>query len=222
MALQQVKTASRLRTSVNFYAMPDPLAMANILNNLTGGSGVANAAILTGAALAGSKLNLQNGGFGTGILSSVTNFSRTQTRTVTKRYGLGTNSFEALQVVPGPIDTKLMMERVVLYKNDSLKQVFGFWGEHMASQQIPMMIIEYKDRQVEATNIANEERAAIMYTDCWMTTNPVEYDINAEDLLILQDREIEVGKVIVADTTLGGIASAANYALNIGKEIKII
>lgn len=211
--LPPIITEARLRTSVSFYVMPDPLTLTKTLK----GFGVSPFLSGLGAAIGTALTAITFKTDPTTNVNSIRNFSRDQNRTVTKRYALGVNSFEPFQVVPGPVTTKLQMERVILYKNDALKQVFGFWGENLATQQIPMLIIEAKS---DPTNNI-ENIAAIMYTDCWMTSNPIEYDIDSEDLLIVQDREIEVGKVISIDSTLGGIAAAANLAINIGKEITI-
>ena len=216
MALQAVNTEARLRTSVRFYAMPDPSALAVSVQNIGSQLGIPEiintAAIVGIGALAAAKTTPS-------ILSSVRNFSRDQKRTITRRYGLGANSFEPLQLIPGPIETKLTIERIILYKNDTLKSIFGFWGENLLSQQIPMLIVEYKDTPNAGSD---DEKATILYTDCWMGTNPIEYDIDAEDLLVIQDREIEVGKMIVIDQTLGGLSSTATYAINIGKDIKLL
>jgi len=151
-------------------------------------------------------------------VGSARNFSRTQNREVYKRRSLGTNSHQPFQIVPLAVDTNLMLERVVLYKNDVLKQAFGFWGESLMSQQMPFMIIESKG----SPNGDLNQEAMIMYLDCWFTSNPVEYDIEAQDQLVIQDRNLEVGRVIVYDPTASGVVQAAETVLNIGRNLRII
>jgi hypothetical protein len=188
------------------------------VNNLLNQAGVPSlaSAVISGGVAFTTATQLKD--FSTQYeVGSARNFSRDQSREVHKRYSLGVNSQQPFQIVPLKIDTKLIIEKVILYKNDILKLLFGFWGESLAQQQMPMMLIEFKASP--SGNLL--EQAIIMYLDCWFVDNPIEYDVQAEDLLVIQDVKIECGRVIVYDPSASGIVSAANTLISIGKDINL-
>jgi hypothetical protein len=149
------------------------------------------------------------------VIGEARDFRRTQKRDVFKRYNLGTNSYEPFQVIPLKVDTQLVIERVALYKSDAMKIAFGFFGEHLLHQLIPITIVEEKHSPDD--NI--DEMAINFYTGCWATTNPVEYSIDASDMWILKDVVFECGQVISLDLSVGGIATVADEALGATEEI---
>jgi hypothetical protein len=105
----------------------------------------------------------------------------------------------------------------VLYKKDMLYRVFGFNGETLGQQQIPMMLVEHKDSPKGTL----DEIALITYLDCWCVTNPVAYDTGAEDQLIVQNIDVECGRVIVTDLSLSGAVDTFNTIANLANNIKL-
>ena len=213
MPLQVPRTPERLNSSVTIYAMPDPVYLAKTISS-GNAAAIAQTAVSLGVATA-TQVATGNSQM---RLAGVKKFARKQDRTITRIYSLGANSFEPARLIPGKITTTLTLDRVTLYKNDALKVAFGFCGENLIVQQVPLLITEFKNDP----NNPNDSMATsvVLYTECWVASNPVEYDIMAEDQLVIQSREVEVGKAIVVDLTLGGIVSAVSSTINIATNIK--
>jgi len=197
MGLNLPKTQVRLRSSITIRAIPDP----RVLDNLGAGK-----TSLYGLYAISLKYD---------PLGEIKSFSRDQTREVYRRYSIGKYSHEPFQVVPLKVTTNLTIVRAILYKNDMLKTVFGFWGESLLMQQMPFVIVENKNSPTGDIL----ETAVIFYNDCWFTSNPIEYDIDAEDQWIIQDREISCGSITVFDSTIHGAAALASETLSIAGEI---
>jgi len=175
-------------------------------------------------------------------LGTISNFSRMQTRDVTKRYTLGRHAFEPYDIIPGRVDTKLRLEKVVLYseylvqKSDPSMQAFltaysaigqfaagsspltsavaglttaavtgdqvhlsegdlmgilGYVSGNLFFQQSPFALQEI----IHAPDGSDKESTIVSYYDCWMVSNPIEYDIQDRGQLIIQECEVEVGRV---------------------------
>lgn len=155
-------------------------------------------------------------------VGAVTKMSRAQTRSVMKRYALGTYSFEPFQIVPGRIDTKLTLDRVELYKSDTLTKYFAFLPRHLLFQQLPFLIVE---------DMRNPDGSSftIIYNDCWITSNPIAYDIMG-DQIIMRQFNVEVGKMLVLDDSVTGVSTTlvdglasltqvTGTALNLAKDV---
>ena len=155
------------------------------------------------------------------VIGAIQRLAKTETRTVTKLRGLGFFAFTPYTIVPGPINISLNMKRTVLYDSEIMRAVFG--SEVKISQN---------PEQTESNTEATEKREDIsipthtifyqrqpfiielvMYTpygkrevvdfyDCWFISNPIAYDVSTDDLLVVQDASIEVGRVEPGD---GGI-----------------
>ena len=53
----------------------------------------------------------------TAAIGTIDKLERRNTRTNTRRYGLGKHAFEPLDIIPGPIQTTLTLSKIVLYKD---------------------------------------------------------------------------------------------------------
>ena len=198
MPLRLPSTNIRLRSSITIRAIPD----TQILDSLTSFGKTSLYGIYA------ASLQFEP-------LGQVKDFSRDQTRGFYKRYSLGRYAHEPRQVVPLKIDTKLTIVRAILYQNDLLKTVFGFWGESLIMQQLPFVLIEQKN----SPDGDITKSAVLFYNDCWFTSNPIEYDVDSDDQWIIQDREIQVGSITVFDATLNGARAIAGETLAVASEI---
>lgn len=62
----------------------------------------------------------------TAAIGTIDRLERRNTRTNTRRYGLGKHAFEPLDIIPGPVTTTLLISKIVLYKD--------YYGFPMANQ----------------------------------------------------------------------------------------
>jgi hypothetical protein len=146
-------------------------------------------------------------------IGGTTKFSLTQTRENYRRYSLGKNSFEPFQVIPGKITTTISIERIEFQNinDDKVRRFFIFDQRNLLFQQTPIMVIEYQTcRDASLKNL--DKQAIRIYTNCWAKTNPMKYDLTTTDLLIVKNIELDVGKVIVLDTSVAGIAGTVSMA----------
>jgi len=134
------------------------------------------------------------------VIGTVKALEREQTRTVTRFYTLGEHAFEPFRVVPGSITTTLVLRKVVLYEEDAL-EALGYKHGNLFYQQSPFTLLEeqyYPTKQAAQSVITR----TVAYYDCWFTSNPVRYDVMADDLLVVQEVRAAVGKIACSDVTL--------------------
>jgi hypothetical protein len=121
------------------------------------------------------------------VLSSVTSFSRNQTRDVHPRYSLGKFAFMPEFLIPGPIKTELTLRKVALYKGDVIKE-FGFEKSGNLLYQVAPLVID------EVQNSPQGTVTILTYLDCWLTSNPIAYDIMG-DQLVVQECKVMCGRM---------------------------
>jgi hypothetical protein len=122
------------------------------------------------------------------VLGAVRKLTKNETRSTTKLRSLGTYAFRPAVIVPGPIDNSISLQRVVLYKGDALEAIFGSSLESIYYQMRPFLIEIRKYSPFGRTD-------TIKCYDCWITKNPISFNIDTEDLLVAQEIDIEVGRI---------------------------
>ena len=126
------------------------------------------------------------------VLGAVRKLTKNETREVSKLRGLGTYAFRPAIVVPGPLDTSVTLQRVVLYRGDALEAIFESNIETIYYQRKPFLI-EIK-KYSPFGRVDN-----IKCYDCWITKNPITFNIESEDTLVVQEMEVQVGKIEPAE-----------------------
>jgi hypothetical protein len=136
------------------------------------------------------------------VIGTIQKLTRQQDRILHRRYSLGAGSFEPYDILPGRIQTSLLLEKVVLYSDvlegatidgDALS-LFGFIGGNLLYQQkafdIQEIVFPPEGTTVDSTPIITT------YRDIWFRTNPISYDVSTSDAKpIIQTVEVWVGKV---------------------------
>jgi len=154
-----------------------------------------------------------------GVAQGITSFSRDQTREVTKIYGFNGNEMYPAWVVPGQIDVRLRLKRIVFHETDLLQEL-GFIRGNLLTQENPFVIIEdqYKLTPAELsggkfewtwTRLEIEQpkvtkwnvtlARSIVYHDCWLKNNNITYDIMSNDMILIPEFEVEVGLVTTTE-----------------------
>jgi len=195
-------TRARLSTSITLRAFLDPDATDQYLEEFW-----RNAA-MAAQGIGSSTTNLN-------IIGAAYKFSRKQSREIFKRYSLGQNAFEPRQIFPMKIKTSLSIGKVILYDVPILERIFNFAPKHLLYQKYPFVIHEQLFDPND--NILNS--AIILYTQCWFITNPIEYDLSKDDILITQDLDIECGKVYVLDFSEGSLQTVSGLNITEPKSI---
>lgn len=145
-------------------------------------------------------------------LGSVEKLEISQIREVERIYGIGAYAFEPQRIVPKAIRTSLTLHKVMLYNEDFLKSV-GFNSYNIFYQQAPFIIkqtlVNPNPRTVFGqTDLGDPD--VIIYFDCWITTNPMTFDLTANGAnLVKQEIKVECGRVFVSSAQFlyGGVIS---------------
>jgi len=154
-------------------------------------------------------------------LGTISRLQRLQSRDMHRRYMLGRYAYEPLDIIPGRITTDLRIEKITLYSEPSivtqnaganLKKLFGqlnvdptadgdllgllgYVGGNLFHQQFPFAIEEIVHPPEGASNT---QPTITYYLQCWLKSNPIEYDIMSSDQLIIQECEVACGQVTTA------------------------
>lgn len=162
------------------------------------------------------------------ILSVVTKFERDNKREVFSRYELGSNAFEPRDNIPQKVKTTLKLQRVMLYAEDMVEACGMIVSGNVVEQVQPLLIQEIQMVPNFGNSLKNPPQIKVIsYTDCWILTNPAKYDITSQDQIMLQDIDIQCGKMYSSTKgnleTLNNIISASNTLNNIlDSPIKLI
>jgi hypothetical protein len=146
-------------------------------------------------------------------LGRIGSMVRDQTREIHRRYTLGSHSMEPLDLIPNKVTTNLRLEKVVMYSEyfvtpGSILSIFGIQNPSLLSegdllgalgyisgnlffQQFPFAIQE----TVHPPIGSGSGPTITSYYDCWLRTNPIEYDLMGADQLVLQECEVACGRV---------------------------
>jgi hypothetical protein len=150
-------------------------------------------------------------------LGTISRLTRTQVREIHRRYSLGSFAHEPFDLIPGRITTDLKLEKIVLYseymlsnlKGDVAKVLglenktiylsdgdllgaLGFVSGNLFYQQQPFAIEEV----VHAPDVTGGQPTITSYLDCWLKTNPIEYDMMSPDKqLTIQECDVACGQV---------------------------
>lgn len=140
-------------------------------------------------------------------ISNFLSFEREQTREFVPKYSLGEYAFQPEALIPQKVTTTLTIEKAVLRRSGEFLKVFGFTPGNLLHQTRPVTIIEFF--HYDAINDAEEilNSYAIIYEGCWLTSNPIEYDVTDDDTAVIQEVKMNVTKVSGID--LGAMASSA-------------
>jgi len=143
-----------------------------------------------------------------GVAQGITSFSRDQSREVTKIYGFNGNEMYPAWVVPGKIDVRLRLKRVVFHETDFLQEL-GFIRGNLVTQENPFVIIEdqYKLSKVGGDALTTVLARSIVYHDCWLRNNNITYDIMANDMILVPEFEVDVGLVTTTEETASRLAT---------------
>lgn len=150
-------------------------------------------------------------------VGTISKLTRNQSREVYRRYSLGKFAFEPYDLIPGKITTSLKIEKVVLYseymitgvKGDVAKLLgmegksvylsdgdllgaLGYVSGSLFFQQFPFAIQEIVH---PPEGLSGAQATITTYYDCWLTSNPIEYDIFASDQIIIQECDVVCGRV---------------------------
>ena len=104
-----------------------------------------------------------------------------------------------VELIPNPTDTiTLTIERAILYKANML-EAFGFDKvEDLVENNIPVTIREYAKvpTGIPATNagLAGVKDKIYEYQDCYFTSNPIEYNLT-RDILMIQTCTLDVTRI---------------------------
>lgn len=162
----------------------------------------------------GSKVLFRQIGTADGLVS----FKKEDTREITKLYGFNGDEMQPFVLAPKYQNVTLTVQRIIFYKNDFF-ELLGFLRGSTLYQENPFIIIEDQyslNEQIALKKVSNKLpdidtnvtlRRSIIYFDCWFTNNPIEYKILAEDLIIIPEYKIEVGKIFSTDETFGSLSS---------------
>jgi hypothetical protein len=106
------------------------------------------------------------------------------------------NPGEIVEAYPSLPKYTLTIEKTVLYK-ENLLQAFGMiHGLDLLEQSAPLLIV-VQLRSPDETNIPVK---TVFYTHVWFQANPLEFDIENDDLRITQSVTATVGRVITHPT----------------------
>jgi len=151
-------------------------------------------------------------------LGTVSKVTREQNREIHRRYSLGTFAHEPLDIIPGKITTDLKLEKIVLYAEYMLQNIkgdvakvlglegktiylsdgdllgaLGFVSGNLFHQQQPFALQEIIHPPAENPGA---QPTITSYLDCWIKSNPLEYDImNTSGQLIIQTCDVACGKI---------------------------
>ncbi len=121
-------------------------------------------------------------GFSTGkVVGACMQFDRQEFRKTINRKSIGKKGFRPFHNIPLACDVDITMKRVALYREDFLSEIGNISGSLMY-QDRPLVLEE-----VQRTPLGGSE--IFQYHDCWFETNPMNYDIMG-DLLIVQNIKV--------------------------------
>lgn len=154
-----------------------------------------------------------------GVAQGITKFVREQSRETSKIYGFNGDEFQPLWVIPGQMSTKLRLSRIVFHRHDLLQEL-GFLRGNLLSQENPFVIVEdqyvLRDPTLEIGGrklLSGEPEVtlgrSIFYHDCWLTNNPITYDIDTNDMIIIPEFDVEVGKITTSEETASTLMEEA-------------
>ena len=122
------------------------------------------------------------------ILGAVRKLTKNENRETFKLRSLGTYAFRPAVIVPGPITTTVTLNRVVLYRGDALEAIFSENIESLYYQMKPFVIEIRKGSPMGRVDV-------IKLYDCWFTKNPMEFNLESADLLVVQSMDVDVGRI---------------------------
>ena len=166
----------------------------------------------------------------TAAIGTIDKLERRNTRTNTRRYGLGKHAFEPLDIIPGPITTTLQLSKIVLYKDtygfpmarqleslgvklDQISQItkaletngefqglFGITNGNVLYQQKPIHI-----------QVINYDSSGVEGLDpLGRNVSSITYYLqNAGNVLVKQDVSVDVGRVETYDPNLSRVLTSS-------------
>lgn len=168
----------------------------------------------------------------TAAIGTIDRLERSNTRENVRRYGLGKNSFEPYDIIPGQITSSLTASKIVLYKdhyafpmaqqlesfglsksvisqisesmetNGEFQGLFGMTGGNVLYQQKPVHI-QVINYDHSWGSDSNKVTSITYYWNCWFEDNPIVYDLqNANDVLVKQNVKMTVGRIEVFEPNL--------------------
>lgn len=168
----------------------------------------------------------------TAAIGTIDRLERTNSRENKRRYGLGKNAFEPLDIIPGQITSTLTANKIVLYKDkyafpmskqlesfgvgkDQIAQItesmdvngefqglFGMTGGNVLYQQKPVHI-QVINYDHGWDSDGKAATSITYYWNCWFEDNPITYDLqNAGDVLVKQNVKMTVGRIEVFEPNL--------------------
>lgn len=157
-----------------------------------------------------------------GAAKGLTKSNRDQTREVTRIYGFNGNEFEPQYVVPGQLTTKLTLSSIVFNAADFLSSMGNIRGS-LIYQENPFIVIQDEYTITPAGSVfginydaSTTLARSIYYMDCWLENNPIEYDIMDDDMLVVQELNVAVGKSFSTEETgQRGIETVGKFLENL-------
>jgi hypothetical protein len=86
----------------------------------------------------------------------------------------------------------LAASKTLTLSDGDMLGALGYVSGNLLFQQVPFAIQEIV---YPPEDFSDKQPTITTYYDCWLTTNPISYDIHDRDQLILQECNVAVGKV---------------------------
>ena len=97
------------------------------------------------------------------------------------------------ETYPALATYELTLDRVVLYESNML-EAFGFPGHDIIFQFQPL-VLAFSLFKPAATTGGPASAKTLFFHGCWLQNNPLEFDVNADDLKIIQSVPIKAAGV---------------------------
>jgi len=146
------------------------------------------------------------------IIGACTEFNRIEKRTTIKRKSIGKKGMRPFHVIPQSTDIELSLKRVSLYKKEFLSEIGGISGS-LLHQDRPLILQE--SQTTPTGKVENYQ-----YHDCWFETNPINYNIMG-DLLIIQDIKVSAAYMKPIGAAFGGWSWIINQSVNVLKDYSL-
>ena len=166
------KTKARLQQSITIYAIPGGLDQSD--------------ATQIAASLKGTKK-----------IGAIKSMKLDQTRTINVWRELDcekVNPGEIMEAYPSLPKYSLTVEKTVLYK-ENLLQAFGLTEGLDLLEQTKPMLIEIRLMSPDEATIPVK---TIYLLHVWFESNPLEFDVENDDLRIVQSIKATVGRIVTA------------------------
>lgn len=133
-------------------------------------------------------------------IGTVLEYSRKQEVEFFDKRSLGIFAFEPEAKIIKSLDTTLKIHKALLKTSGEFIRLFGFSTGNLLSQKTPFTIIETYGLETTQWNAEHLEDWVspyiIIYLDCWLKNNNIEFSIEDDDLILLQNADIEVTHTI--------------------------